>query len=472
MRNFLLIIIYFIVTTLTISSCKKESFYEGKDATLRFSMDTVSFDTVFSTIGTTTKRLMVYNPYYKKINISSIAIAGSNSPFVININGQNTFKINDIEISPNDSLYIFVQVYVNTIGQNLPMVLTDSLICKVNGNTQNIKLIAFGQDVHLIKNQTIKTQVWEADKPYLLFGNITVDSLQTLTITPGVKIYMHKNANIIIKGNIRAIGSWEEPIVFNQDRFGEFNDMPGYWGGISIIPGKGQQLLDWVIIENGISGLQVNNSKHIENTSVVLTNVIIRNMSSTCLLSNNSSVYASNCLFANAKTYTCLLEGGGTFQFYHSTLANYYSSIPNEYRKPNFPVLFISNYLKKNDDPNANDFYDIRNSFFRNCIIYGSQNNELFLDIKYGAQSDIVFDHCIIKKTNTNDFSTYFNSVLWNIDPKFINGEYLNFELDSLSSAKDAGDLEWGLKFPYDLKNVSRLNDNAPDIGAYERIEK
>jgi hypothetical protein len=60
----------------------------------------------------------------------------------------------------------------------------------------------------------------------------------------------------------------------------------------------------------------------------------------------------------------------------------------------------------------------------------------------------------------------------WNSNPKFISFEKLNFQLDTLSPAKDAGDVQIGKLFPKDLNNNDRTLDNAPDIGAYERIEK
>ena len=56
-----------VVMLTTISSCRKERVFTDGSAKLEFSTDTVVFDTVFSTIGSTYRRFTVRNPYNKKI---------------------------------------------------------------------------------------------------------------------------------------------------------------------------------------------------------------------------------------------------------------------------------------------------------------------------------------------------------------------------------------------------------------------
>ena len=49
-----------------------------------------------------------------------------------------------------------------------------------------------------------------------------------------------------------------------------------------------------------------------------------------------------------------------------------------------------------------------------------------------------------------------------------------DFQLDTLSPAKDNGNPEIIVEYPfleYDLNGHSRSNDEAPDIGVFERIE-
>jgi hypothetical protein len=460
-------------------SCKKESFNTASDVKLEFSTDTLLFDTIFTGFGTSTKRLMVYNPYGEALKISNIRLAGGDdSPYIININGAEK-EANNVIIEPNDSMYIFVQIIAKANGSDLPVILKDSVLFNTNGSLQNVKLISYAQDVNLLRDTVIQTQTWSGKKPYLIYDTLIVDSANTLYINPGVTVYLHRNASIIVKGNIQAVGSFYEPIVFRQDRFEDlYFDIPGQWGGIYIIPGTGSHRLEWVTIKNGTTGLQIGNYQNNNPVTIDMSNVIIRDMSYACLIAYRTNIYATNCLIANARNYTCALDAGGSFQFYHSTIANYYNNNQYDSRKNNIPTLYISNYLEKLDTPNQYDYYDITGSFFNNCIIYGDYSNELKLDLKPEAASDLFFDNCIIRKSNTIEYTNKFIDVTWDSDPKFketvkyFNDHYLSFELDTLSPAKDAGKLEWGSVVPYDLNNKSRMNDKGPDIGAFERIEK
>ena len=114
-RNHLLI--FFIVFLVITFSCRKEEFITDSGTKLSFSVDTVMFDTVFTTIGSTTKRFKIYNKYNKTISVSSIYLAnGNSSNFRLNIDGQQSNSVSDVEVLANDSLYIFVEVTVDPNG--------------------------------------------------------------------------------------------------------------------------------------------------------------------------------------------------------------------------------------------------------------------------------------------------------------------------------------------------------------------
>src|SRR5687767_13481586 len=68
------------------SSCQKESFTTS--AVLGFSADTLKFDTVFSTLGSTTKFFTIRNNDKKAIRIDEIKLAGgAGSSYRINVDG-------------------------------------------------------------------------------------------------------------------------------------------------------------------------------------------------------------------------------------------------------------------------------------------------------------------------------------------------------------------------------------------------
>ena len=199
-------------------SCTKENIITDSSAKINFSTDTISFDTIFATIGSTTNQLMVYNNHKEAIVISSIKLASNSSYFKLNINGTSAKELTDIELAGEDSLYIFIEVTIDPTNQNAPLEIIDSIVFNTNGNIQDVKLQAFGQDMHLINGEYIQTETWTADKPYLVINSMLIDSLETLTIEAGTQIHFSKNSSLYVKGNLDVQGGFENPVVFQGSR--------------------------------------------------------------------------------------------------------------------------------------------------------------------------------------------------------------------------------------------------------------
>ena len=72
-------IVIFSILLIISYSCEKEEFNTSINANLAFSTDTILFDTIFTTIGSSTQRFKVRNPYNENIKISSISLAGGES---------------------------------------------------------------------------------------------------------------------------------------------------------------------------------------------------------------------------------------------------------------------------------------------------------------------------------------------------------------------------------------------------------
>ncbi|MDP3434301.1 MAG: hypothetical protein Q8T04_15245, partial [Bacteroidota bacterium] len=110
-------------------------------------------------------------------------------------------------------------------------------------------------------------------------------------------------------------------------------------------------------------------------------------------------------------------------------------------------------------------------------IIAGNiiDGNELLLGKRAEALFNYKFDKCLIQVADTFKTSNadHFVNILKGLDPKFVDPyKKYNFELDTLSPAKDAGRLSIGRLVPTDLKGRDRLLDKGPDLGALERQEK
>ena len=107
-------------------SCKKSSGLSQSNVT--FSVDTLLFDTVFTTLGTTTQQFKIYNPDAKTVIIQEVELmGGKTSPFRLNVDGASGIKFDNLSIEGKDSLYAFVDVKLNVNNQSLPLVVEDSI---------------------------------------------------------------------------------------------------------------------------------------------------------------------------------------------------------------------------------------------------------------------------------------------------------------------------------------------------------
>lgn len=465
--KYLLYILPFLIC-LIIYSCEEEQFYTKSDAVLKFSTDTVLFDTVFSTIGSSTQRLIVKNPYSKNIKISTIQLAGGeSSPYKINIDGHSGYKLSNIELRPKDSIYIFIEVNIDPTNDNLPIVVKDSIQFYTNDNYQDVKLVSWGQDVHIIRNSIIETETWINDKPYLIYNYLFVDTNSILRIEPGVRLHFHNKSRMYIAGTLISTGTYDNPVTFSGDRLEDlYQDIPGQWDGIWFLPGSKDNELHFTEIRNAIIGIQVDTLASLDNPTLLLANCKIENMTSTGLYAQGSTVEAYNTLIANCGQFAVALMIGGSYEFNHCTFANYWG-----YSTRKTPSVFLNNYYI--DIYGNTQIRPLDKATFGNCIIYGNKESEIAFDQNIAGAFNYKFDHTLIKVTdefNTSNTNGFVN-IVKNENPKFKDPYEYNYELDTLSVAKDRGKVEIGLRFPLDIKLDNRTTDNGPDLGAFERIE-
>ncbi len=460
-------------------SCEDEGYHNSPDAQLLFSRDTIMFDTIFTNIGSTTQHFKVYNKYSEDLLISRIRVAnGDLSNFRLNIDGDITNEAYDIVIPSHDSIFIFVEVTVDPNGQNMPMIVQDSIEFVTNFNLQNILLIAYGQDFNLIKDGYILNTEWTAEKPYLIYGYAFIDSTSVLNIEAGTRVYFHKNSGLYIEGKIVAEGTFENPIVFSSDRLEtSYKNIPNQWDRIILESGSHGNTLNFVTIKNANIGLQVGTIEHDGHASLQINNSRIENMAYAGLFALKSKIFGYNNLIANCGFYAAAFLAGGSYEFYHTTIANFWGNYSPKARTSS--SVIISNYLpvKKSDGSSVIYSGDIENAFFGNSIIYGNYPNEIELGDNKQNMFNYTFDHCILQVPDTLDLSdkNHYKNV-WRgkkYDPRFVDPfDKHDYSLDTLSAAKDIGNPVFAKRFPVDIMNKDRLADGGPDLGAFERVEK
>jgi hypothetical protein len=463
-----------ILYLLLISACKKDPVNTDQGFRLSFSTDTVMFDTIFTTIGTTTRQLVVHNSGNKKVVIESVKLArGSSSPFRINIDGTSGFEVRDLEIDGNDSAYIFVKVTIDPNNTNNPLIETDSIVFRTNGNIQDVKLVAWGQDAYFYSPDSLLkgNVILPGNKPHVIYGTLFIDSLCTLTIPEGTKLYFHSNSGLYFKNGASLIvnGTLENPVLFLGDRLDEeYDDVPGQWQGIYFEGGSRGNLINYADLRNARYGIIADSSGLGDNPNLTLYNCIIHNMVNFGLLAIHTNVLALNSRITNCGGYAVEIQGGGICEFRHCTLSNHWS-----FSSKQFPTLSLKNYLP--DAAGGKLETPLQSAFFGNCIIYGRGFDEIVLDSISGTMFNYRFDHCLVQSESASQHSHSFIECVINEDPKFMDPWAGYYELDTLSAAKDKGLKSIIDSSPKDLQRDmlgnSRISDLNPDLGCYERIE-
>ena len=467
-------------------ACKKNN-QINPDASLKlsFSTDTLLFDTVFTSLGSATHQLRIYNPNSDDLKISSIRLlGGESSPYRLNLDGENNIEFYDKIIPANDSLFSFLRVTINPNDLNTPFVVEDELEFITNGNTQIVKLLAWGQNANYIVADkvvtlgnvkypyhvvadSLQTTVWTNERPYVIYGWALINSWGTLKIEEGTRIYCHQGSGIFSwsDGQLIISGTAENPVVIQGDRLeAYYNDTPGQWEQILMMDGRAgaDHRISHAIIRNGTIGLNCQSSLKVTECALRIDNTIIENQSGYGLYSILYPVEAKNFVIANCG-FANFWAFGGDYRFVHGTIANYWNA--NEHNKNENAVL-VANYAL---DGNSQPFYYPFRMEMDNCIIYGKQKDEFKTTFGPDADSLYTFDHCLIKSEKYNGTMPGFNHCLFNLEPCFANPLKPDCHLDSIASpAIGTGNPLFGNEVPSDLDGVSRIG--APDMGAYQYV--
>lgn len=449
-----------IAIVVSFSSCKKNQFTTtGK---LDFSRDTVLFDTIFTEVGTATYQFKIYNNNKEKINVSEIRLmGGTDSPFRINIDGDNSVYQQDIEIPAEDSLFGFVEVTLSVNGGNLPMVVTDSIQFVTTGTPQYVQLVTWGQDVYVHNAETISGDVsWPNDKPHLVYNYVFVEPNATLNIINGTNVHFHNDAQLqVLEGQIKAKGESFSKITFEGDRLESFyDDIHGQWYGIRLIkPMEGCEF-DWVVIKNGTVGLQIDTTiAGGGDYDVYITNTEIKNQEFYGLWANaGAEIYAENLLVNACKQHSVFLFAGGDYLFNHCTFGGFNSTGRQA------PLFRMQNYFL---GAGNTIFTRQIEATFHNSIIFGPLAEEFNLDTLDSGIGDLInFNHCLIGNA-TEQVNGAFSDVEWNANPGFVS----DIDLHPTSAIVNFSDPANPSILGHDLDYAPWFFNPEPSVGCYRK---
>jgi hypothetical protein len=457
-----------IALSLSTNSCKKKGNLFS-DGNLEFSVDTLVFDTIFTTIGSTTQQFKIYNEANKQLEIEEVELmGGTSSPFRINLDGLIGTDFQNIIIPGNDSLFCFVEVTLGINGQNLPMVIEDSIRFRSNGVDQYVRLAVWGQDMYYhytnFDANIVDTNegIWPNDKPHLIYGYAFIDSAKTLTIPAGTDIYLHKNSYLFnYKGTLNIDGDVNNKVTLQGDRLESFyDDVSGQYYGIYFLQAL-PSTIDNVEIKNATTGIHVDsrNTSTSSNT-VTITNTEISNSASYgILLYNEPKIFGENVLVHSSGIHSLIVLQGADFVFNHCDFLGYGDG------EGTSPSVGLRNYFTNSSGTTT--VTDLTGQF-NNCVIWGSTDEDQYVLDKIeagGVTISVLFRNSVIRKSDIS--GSGFTSCL-NTNPLFVNTSEKDFTFTSSSSSLSNNANSSYTTLIFDLVNTVR--QAVPDIGCYEKI--
>lgn len=472
------------------TSCVDERFTDDPSCVISFSSDTISFDTLFTTVPSRTASFLVYNHNKKALKISSVRlVGGEQSLFRMNVDGRlpdPSNRVTNIQIKAQDSLFVFVELTINPTEQDAPVYFEDAIEFIVNGVKSEVKLIGYGQDAIIFRGKSWKQDTTLTDnRPYLIFDYIHVAKGATLTLKEGTRLFFHSNANLIVDGNLKSKGTLEKPVLMRGDRFDRMQDvdetpydyLPAQWGSVYLQAPKGNHEINHTIIRGGEMGVFLV-GMGVTYPKLLLKNSQIHTMKQYGIYTQNASLTVENSEISNCGK-ACMAIIGGESKVVHSTIANYF-----EWDSREEPAVLITNYIL-ND--NLVYLFPITSSVFENSIIYGNHANEITLQKDtFGSLFNVLLSDCLIKakkddrieyrnitwapSQNSGEGQSVRDTVFMNTSiQKIKETGYYNFQLAERSIAIGKANRTVSERYPIDRFGKNRLEDMAPDLGAYEK---
>lgn len=499
MRYFITFLIC--VALVSVSSCRKDFSTIPNFGSLEFSKDTIFLDTIFSNIGSGTYNLKVYNRGNKSITIPEIALEkGTSSNYRLNVDGIAGKAFNDIDILAQDSIFVFIETTINASSVANPLY-TDRILFDTGSNQQDVDLVTLVQDANFIypgkdpitmkiDSLTIDGQATNIkgrfltdteltitnSKPTVIYGYAAVPSNRTLTIEAGARIYFHNNSGLIIddKATFKVNGTLTEKVIFQGDRLeNNFSQIPGQWGTIWMRAGSKDNEIYHAQIKNGIIGILIDSLGSASTPTLKLQNSEIYNHSNFGILARETNIEAHNVVIGSAGEASLAATIGGTYNFTHSTFANFWN---NGIRQ--LPAVLVNNFFTYEDE-NGQETMETRDlvaANFTNCIFDGNNNIEFVLDkADGGGVFNYNISNCMIQFNDTN------NSFNDNNELDFTNSFYQNIILNGNSHFKDSQNEDFIIRQDSDAINKAKVTlfstdilgidrTISPDIGAYQHI--
>lgn len=472
------LLISLLMLAFSLQACMDDdSFTTSPQNRLTFSIDTLSLDTTFANVPTTTHSFWAYNRSGDGLRCASVRLAsGNQTGFRVNVNGTYLgpnvgYQAQNVEIRNEDSIRIFVELTAPFTGKTDPQLVADDLVFTLeSGVEQKVNLKAYAWDANLLTSPTISEDAtWTGEKPIVIRGSMTISEGATLTLTPGTTLYFHENAGMDVYGRLVSQGMPGQEVVLRGDRLDRMFDYlpydltPGLWQGIHFHEESYDNLLEFTDLHSAFTGISCD-SADVSRQKLTLRQSTIHNCQGEGLRATHCKVTLENCQLSNTLSH-CAAFLGGDIDINGCTLAQFYpfdidrgaalffSSAEHPLQSLLCRNSLVTGYgedvMKGTRGTEENAF----NYRFENCVIRTPQISEEeashFTDVEY---------------EDVTDTTRYGEKQFLRIDTELLR---YDFHLSEVSTAIGKANPATA---PLNDRD-GNTRDGAPDIGCYEREE-
>ena len=464
--------------SLSFVACDDEDgFSSNPSLLLEFSSDTITFDTLFTDMGSPSAGIVVHNRHGDGVRINSVRLAsGGASGFSVLVDGQYGDYMRDLEVRANDSIFVLASVRLDRNVNDVPFLVKDSLLFDLeSGVQQKVILMAYGRDVIVMRGCEFAQDTVMTPGHYVVYDSLVVAENATLGLLPGTTLYFHDKAFMKVYGTLDAQGTLLEPVVLRGDRtdrmfpYLPYDRIPGQWGGVTFASTSNNNRFVHCDIHSANYGVKVESGNtDIQRMSIESSK--IHNFHGNALELVNSQATVVNSLLANAQG-NCVKVVGGDVSFVHCTIANFYVW------KQRDVALALHNSLDGEPAP-------LRGALFANCVIAGSKSDEVMGYLtNYGDTlpdaRNYRFENSLINTVAEGD-SCFVNNIFDNteVEPfgamhfrKIDHDNFIyDFHLSDSTTAKGIAAGKFSELLRYDIDGVERPATNA-DAGCYQYVE-
>ena len=481
-----------LLALLAVACSDYESFSDNPNFRLAFSQDTIAFDTLISTIPSSTKTLYAFNNNSNGMRITTIQLEdGASSLFRVNVDGRYLADgiWHNFEVLKHDSLIIRIEMTPPEVGTNEPLYFEDKLhFILENGTKQTVVLSGGSIDAYIQKGGMVidSDETLLTDKAYVIYDSLVVKKGATLTLTEGTKLMFHDKAALHVYGRLLVKGSLEKPVVLRGDRRDHmfdyllYDNTPSRWEGVVIHRGSYDNEFYQCDLHSSLFGIIVEDTEEMKpdetKPSVTLDCCILHNIGGDGLQLNNCVSKVVNTQISNTLGHTVNINGG-SHTFIYCTLAQFYPFTAD--RGDGLHLASSEDY---------SDYGLLRKAHFINCVITGYGEDVIMGEyIPQDGTCDYLFHHSFLN-TPIVEEPDHFVDCVFDRDKKkneeeklvrdqnFVLFDTENFIYDftpkDSSAIRSLADPKYEGIPAFDRLGVSRLADEGPDAGCYEFVKK